>query len=69
MTAATTTAGRPRAATPASAPDLPDELLAVLKRLRLPYLRSAAGAGHRASATLGPRRGPPRPDHRGDPRP
>ena len=42
MTAATTTARRPRAATPASAPDLPDELLAVLKRMRLPYLRAAA---------------------------
>ena len=33
---------RPRAATPAWASDLPDELLAVLKRMRLPYLRSAA---------------------------
>jgi DNA replication protein DnaC len=46
MTAATTTARRPRAATPAAtspaAPDLPDELLAVLKRMRLPYLRNAA---------------------------
>jgi DNA replication protein DnaC len=42
-TTATTTARRPRAATtPASAPDLPDELLAVLKRMRLPYLRAAA---------------------------
>jgi DNA replication protein DnaC len=46
MTATTTTARRPRAATPAAtspaAPDLPDELLAVLKRMRLPYLRNAA---------------------------
>ena len=46
MTAATTTARRPRAATPAAtspaAPDLPDKLLAVLKRMRLPYLRNAA---------------------------
>jgi DNA replication protein DnaC len=46
MTATTTTARRPRAATPAAtspaAPDLPDELLAVLKRMRLPYLRAAA---------------------------
>ena len=41
MTAATTR--RPRTATPAAPPpDLPEELLAVLKRMRLPYLRSAA---------------------------
>jgi DNA replication protein DnaC len=43
----TTTARRPRTAGsgtsgPASAPELPEELLAVLKRMRLPYLRNVA---------------------------
>src|SRR4029450_9153433 len=43
MTTTTTTAlRRPRATTPSTAPELPDELLAVLKRMRLPYLRDAA---------------------------
>jgi len=46
MTTTPTTTRRPRStsttATSATAPDLPDELLAVLKRMRLPYLRDAA---------------------------
>ena len=43
MTTATTRTSRgPRATTTSTAPDLPEELLAVLKRMRLPYLRHAA---------------------------
>ena len=43
-TTATTAARRPRPAAPttSTAPALPEELLAVLKRMRLPYLRDAA---------------------------
>ena len=46
-TTATTAARRPRPAatttgTTSTAPALPEELLAVLKRMRLPYLRDAA---------------------------
>ena len=37
-----TTSRRPRATNTSTAPDLPEELLAVLKRMRLPYLRDAA---------------------------
>ena len=39
---ATTTTRRPTPAATSTAPDLPEELLAVLKRMRLPYLRDAA---------------------------
>ena len=47
MSTTTTTPRRPRTAGsgtsgPASAPELPEELLAVLKRMRLPYLRNVA---------------------------
>ena len=43
MTMTTTTTRRPKSAAPtSSAPALPEELLAVLKRMRLPYLRDAA---------------------------
>jgi DNA replication protein DnaC len=46
MSTAPTTTRRPRSTstttTSATAPDLPAELLAVLKRMRLPYLRNAA---------------------------
>ena len=43
MTTTTTTTSRPpRATTTSTAPALPEELLAVLKRMRLPYLRDAA---------------------------
>ena len=39
----TTATRRPRpAATTSTAPALPEELLAVLKRMRLPYIRNAA---------------------------
>lgn len=41
-TTTATTARRPKPATTTTAPQLPDELLAVLKRMRLPYLRDAA---------------------------
>jgi len=42
-TTTTTTARRPKpAATTTTAPALPEELLSVLKRMRLPYLRDAA---------------------------
>jgi DNA replication protein DnaC len=39
---ATNTTRRPKPAATSTAPDLPAELLAVLKRMRLPYLRDAA---------------------------
>jgi DNA replication protein DnaC len=39
---ATATSSRSRSMNPSTAPDLPEELLAVLKRMRLPYLRNAA---------------------------
>ena len=42
MTTTPATTRRPRTTSTSTAPDLPDELLAVLKRMRLPYLRSAA---------------------------
>ena len=41
-TPATATASRSRSSNPSTAPSLPEELLAVLKRMRLPYLRDAA---------------------------
>ena len=41
-TANTATTRRSRSTSTSTAPDLPDELLAVLKRMRLPYLRDAA---------------------------
>lgn len=46
MTTTTAPARRPRTTNPTTgtttAPELPEELLAVLKRMRLPYLRNAA---------------------------
>ena len=39
---AAATSSRSRSMNPSTAPDLPEELLAVLKRMRLPYLRNAA---------------------------
>jgi DNA replication protein DnaC len=39
---ATATSSRSRSMNPSTAPGLPEELLAVLKRMRLPYLRDAA---------------------------
>ncbi|WP_221177387.1 hypothetical protein [Nocardioides marmoriginsengisoli] len=43
MTVTTTATARPpKPATTTTAPGLPEELLAVLKRMRLPYLRDAA---------------------------
>ncbi|MGH3628046.1 MAG: hypothetical protein ACRDRL_11485 [Sciscionella sp.] len=63
---ATATPRRPRTTTTTStAPELPEELLAVLKRMRLPYLRDAAPevlATARAQRS-GPRRGAPGADH------
>ena len=42
MTTTTPSTRRPRTAHTSTAPELPEELLAVLKRMRLPYLRDAA---------------------------
>jgi DNA replication protein DnaC len=42
MTTTTPSTRRPRTASTSTAPELPEELLAVLRRMRLPYLRNAA---------------------------